>query len=38
MVRHHYKEVFKKVLREFISEEDPILAMLEERGIISKLI
>ena len=29
MARNHYKEVFRKVLLGFISEEDPILAMLE---------
>ncbi len=29
MARNHYKEIFRKVLLGFISEEDPILAMLE---------
>ena len=29
MARHHYKEVFRKVLLGFISEQDPVLAMLE---------
>ena len=29
MARNHYKEVFRKVLLGFISEQDPVLAMLE---------
>lgn len=29
MARNNYKEIFRKVLLGFISEEDPILAMLE---------
>jgi len=29
MAQNHYKEVFREVLLGFISEEDPILAMLE---------
>ncbi|MHA1380990.1 MAG: hypothetical protein ACTSRG_21695 [Candidatus Helarchaeota archaeon] len=29
MGRNHYKEVFRKVLLGFISEQDPVLAMLE---------
>jgi transposase-like protein len=29
MVRTNYKDIFKKILVDFIGEEDPILAMLE---------
>lgn len=29
MAKTYYKDVFKKILVDFIGEEDPILAMLE---------